>query len=254
MTNAPFMTDRFSEPQVEKDLILAMRPIFGGTTPGTESPPATDPATSTPATGSAAQSGSDTSAGGDSATQTETLVNDPNAIKSLLQQVDKLQKDLQKTVGERDTLTAKQAEVERAQMNKEQQQAQDIENLTNQVEQQHRVIETMALRNAFLEQSDYQWNSVRQAMSELTDEDYQIDIDMANGNATVSGMDRAAARIAKECPWLLKGKAAPESNGSHAPRAPRSGSAPAPPSGDAGKVAKRADLIKKFPVIAQGRG
>lgn len=258
MNNAPWMMrDAFSTSNLEKDVILALPPIFGGTTPSTESPPATTTGTGTgqETAHPAGQSGTDTSAGGDSGTDpAEQLANDPNAIKSLLQQIDQLQKNLGKVTGERDQHLQKQQETERAQMNKEQQQEQDIANLQNQVEQQHRVIETMALRNAFLEQSDFQWNSVRQAMSELSAENYTVDIDLENGNAVVSGIDNEAKRIAKDFPWLLKGKAATESNNGHGgARVRGSGTPPSPPTGDAAKVAKRADLIKKFPVIAQGR-
>jgi hypothetical protein len=109
----------------------------------------------------------------------------------------------------------------------------------------------MALKNAFLEQGEYQWNSVKQAMSELTEDDYQIDIDLANGNATVTGMDNAVKQIAQKCPWLLKSKAADTDNTTRQTTTRRNtGTPPAPPTGNEAKSAKRADLIKKFPVIA----
>jgi hypothetical protein len=248
----PFEPYRFGQSQVEKDIILAMKPIFGGTTPAVTDPPATTTQQTQPPATETQQGGEQTPA--KEPDPVEQLINDPNAVRSLLQQIDKLQKDLGKVSGERDGYLQKQSELERAQMNKEQQQAKDIENLQNQVEQQDRVIRQMAITNAFLTQGDYQWNSVKQAMSELTEDDYQIDVDLANSAATVTGMEAAVARIAKNCPWLLKGKASTDGNGSGGGTRQRgSGLPPAPPTGNEAKVAKRNDLIKKFPVIATGR-
>lgn len=249
------------DPSIERNAILSMPAIFGGTTPTQTDPPATttqtDPSSSSgdgTGTGTGGQSGADTSSAGGSADPAAQYVNDPKAIQSLLQQLSKLQGDLSKATGERDGFLQKQQEQERAQMNKEQQQAQDIQNLQNQLEQYHRVVEQMAVTNALLSQGDYQWHSPRQVLGELQDDEISVDVDLNNGQANVTGMEVAVKRIAQQCPWLLKSKTEQQqSNGSGTGKVKSSGAPPAPPTGNEGKVAKRADLIKKFPVIAQGR-
>jgi TolA-binding protein len=241
------------------EIVKMIGPIFGGTAPAPPDQQAQgQPATVTVTPGAPAGDQQQQSAGGDQQQQNDDpiskLQNDPQAITQLVNQLDKLQKDLSKVSGERDQLTQAQQQAERAQQTREQQLETDLQNAQAQLEKMERVIRTTAITNAFLSNSDYQWNSVRQALAELDDNNYDIDIDLDNGIATVSGMENEVKRIAQASPWLLKNKAEDkqDNNGSSGTRKPASGKPPAPPKPDADKQSKRADLIKKFPVIATG--
>lgn len=244
----PFQMDKIDMSHCpEKIRILSSGPIFGGTStePPAATPPADPPKADPPKT--------EPPAGGTTQTPDPNealskLAKDPNALQQLLSQVTTLQSDLQATKTERDKFVQEQEKAARAQMTREENLEKDLTAAHETIKQMDQVIRSTALTNAFLSQSDYQWNSIKQAMSELSDSEYQIDVDLEKQVATVSGMDKAAARIAKDFPWLLKPTGDPNGQQSNGPRS--TGGPPAPPAGSSGpKADARESMMKKFPAI-----
>src|SRR6516162_4049332 len=226
-------------------------PIFGGTTTTDITPPVT-------AEGQAAQQSLQQSVDQQQTPQEEQksdpvaqLQADPNALSQLLKQVEKLQGDLSKVTTERDGYVQKQQEDARKTQTREEQLQTDLDTANQTIQKMDRVIRNTALINAFLSQSDFQWNSIRQALSELNEDEIEIDVNLDGGEATVTGMEGAVKRIAASSPWLLKSGGAKDTRTQQPQRG--SGKPPAPPTGNEQKQSKRADLMKKFPVIAHGR-
>jgi vacuolar-type H+-ATPase subunit I/STV1 len=227
-------------------------PIFGGTTTTDITPPVT-------AEGQAAQQAITQSQQEQQPPETEQkpdpvaqLQADPNALGQLLKQVEKLQGDLSKVTTERDGYAQKQQEEQRKTQTREEQLQTDLNTANETIQKMDRVIRNTALINAFLSQSDFQWNSIRQALTELNEDEIEIDVNLDGGEATVTGMENAVKRIAQSSPWLLKAGATQDKKPPLAPQR-GSGKPPAPPAGNESKQSKRADLMKKFPVIAHGR-
>lgn len=238
----------------DKDSVLRAYPIFGGTAP-TETQPTEETKTDGGEAGKSTQTTQ--SAGGE--TQTEDpasqFANDPKAINQLLKQVSDLQKNLEGVTKQKDAYEQEKLKAERAQQTREQQLETDLQNSQEVIEKMDRVVRTMAIQNAFLSSGDYQWNSVRQAMSELEEGNYDVNIDLDGGKAEVSGIENEVKRIAQACPWLLKSTSGTTTNngssGGRGSAKPASGTPPAPPRGNEGQQVKRADMMKRFPAIAR---
>jgi hypothetical protein len=242
-------------PALDPKQIAAMAlPLFGGTQPATVvvapaggevTPPDPTP-TATP----------DPTSGGEPPKEDPIakLASDPNALGQLLAQVDSLTKNLTKVTQERDGYVTKQQEEARKTQTREQQLESDLAQRDQVIQQMDSVIRNMAIGNAILSQKDVQWHSLKQVLAELNPESFEIDVDLSAGNATVTGVDSEVKRIARECPWLVA-KSNDPGTGSRTPqRTPvGSGAPPVGPVGDATKATKRADLMKKFPVISHGR-
>lgn len=182
------------------------------------------------------------------------LAADPNKLKDLVKQAGDLSNTLKQVTTERDGLKAEQEKTVRAQQTKEQQQETDLNNANATIEKMDRVIRTVALQNAFINASgETQWNSIKQAMAELDENNYDIQVDLEGGTAEVVNMDKEVARIAKEFSWLVKsaGVLDPANNGVTKP-GPGTGRPPAPPRGDVKKAANRAALEKRYPILARG--
>jgi hypothetical protein len=235
----------------EKKIINSF-PFFGGTTP---TPTTTDPekTTGTPAGGT-----------GEQEDPIAKLQSDPTALKNLLEQVSKTSADLATLTQERDSLASEKEKQTRAQLSKEENLTKDLENATLQIEKLTNVVQNVAIANAFIEKSgDIKWNSVKQAMAELQDGNYSVNIDIDNGVAEVEGIENEVKRIAKDFSWLVKSAGVPEvqDGGKVAPvgRAGRPGQPaatglpPAPPKGNQGKQARRDGMMNRFPVLMQGR-
>ena len=180
---------------------------------------------------------------------------DPEAISKLTKQIEQAQASAQAAIAEANKYKEKEAQAARAQQTKEEQLQTDLEAAYATIQQQENVIKNSALTNALLSQKNFEWHSVRQVMAELQDGEYNVDIDFDSAQAVVSGVEEAAKRIAKECPWLVsKDKASDQStaqgngNGTGA-RVRGSGTPPRPPTGQQEKTARRAELSKRFPVI-----
>lgn len=225
-------------------------PIFGGTSP-------TDTATTDTTTDTTKSTTTDTTTDTTKNTTTdnpiEKLTKDPAALTQLLSQVDSLTKNL-KTANDKVTAyEAKQQEEARKQQTKEQQLESDLAERDKTIQQMDAVIQNMAVNNAFLSQPDIQWNSVKQAMAELDSSAFEVDIDLASGKATVSGIENEVKRIAKDFPWLIKSAQNSTVTPPATPRQQptRSGPAPSVPGTEAEKAAKRSDLMKRFPAIVR---
>lgn len=236
---------------------LASWPIFGGTSPeggATEGKPA-----ETVTIEGKILDKTEESAGGNIENEPEEIVNpaDPEAISKLTKQLEAANKLAQEATNTANSYKQKEQQAARAQQTKEEQLQTDLDNAQQIIQQQDAVIKNSAVTNALLGQKNFEWHSVRQVMAELADDEYQVDIDFDSGQAVVSGIEDAAKRIAKDCPWLVsKDKATDQStaqgngNGNGA-RVRGSGTPPRPPTQQGEKTARRAELSKRFPVIAR---
>ena len=182
------------------------------------------------------------------------LQGDPNALSQLLSQVQALTGELNKVSTERDGYKSKEEQTRRAQQTKEEQIQTDLDNERIKNEKLFNILKTKIVENAISNAKNYEWHSVRQVMAELNPEAFEVDVDVENLSGTVSaGIDAEIKRIASQCPWLVsKDRSKPADDGRVRPTRP-SGSTVAPPTGDAAKLSKREALIKKYPVIVQGR-
>lgn len=239
----------------DKAFVLSAYPIFGGvddpkTDPATTTttktdPPATTTTTDPPAGGDADKAAQ---AAAEAAARTAELAKNPEAINQLLKQITDLQGE---SKAHKEALAKHEAEklkAERATQTREQQLEADLTIAQETVKQMDEIVRTVAAQSAFITAGDFQWNSVKQAMSELSDDEYEIDVDLETRKATVTGIENAVKRIARECPWLLKTAGDAGGGTSTAPRR-GTGAPPAPPTGAAGAQAKRADMMKRFPAI-----
>jgi hypothetical protein len=235
----------------EQKKILSSFPFFGGTTPEntttTEEKPKTEVTKTAPPATTPTVETEDPIA---------KLQSDPNALRDLLNQVNKLTADHQNATNALTEIEKEKEKQARAQMSKEEQLNTDLENANLQIEKMNNVIRTVALQNAFVTKSgDTQWNSIKQAMAELDENNYTIDIDLDNGVAEVNGIDNEVKRISKDFPWLVKSAGVTDVNGgARGPGRPRTtGAPPAPPKGNEAKKDRRDSLMNRFPVLMQGR-
>lgn len=243
--NLVFMSDT--------DKIMAAWPFFGG---ADENPPVDEGKTAPPAKTVAKETVTETP-GGNPADEDPIakLQSDPIALRDLLNQVSKQQGDLQKISGEHATLTAEKEKQARLQLSKEENLQKDLDNANAQIEQMTEIVRNVALQNAFIEKSgEVQWNSVKQAMAELLEDNYQVDVDVNNRTAEVTGIEKEIQRIAKDSPWLVKSGGVVDPNGSRGPGRPRSNPTGAPPAGpkaNGDKSARRAQMMNRYPVLSQ---
>jgi hypothetical protein len=247
--------NRISNPKIME--ILSALPLYGGTTPVGTVPALTtpvvpqqpDPAAVAPTTQG------EPPAGGVGDDPVAKLAGDPNALGQLLSQVEQLQKDLKDAQGKVGTYEEEKQKAERAQQTREQQLESDLQQRDAAIQQMDAVIKNMAITNAMLSQKNIKWNSVKQAIAELQPDEYEIDVNLEKGSATVNGLDKAAERIAKQFPWLVASEATPPGNPKTPPtNKPRSsGAPPAPPAADGDKQARRNRLMKRYGVIASGQ-
>ena len=225
------------------DAAKASMPFFGGVevTPDEETT-----TTDTDAT-------TDT-AGGDTTTTVDPvaqLQSDPNALAQLLQQVQTKDQELNQTKTKLQQYETEKAASDRAKLSEVEQLKTDLAQRDQIIEGMDRVIRHNAITTALLQVKDTQWNSVKQVMAELDDSAYDVQVDLENGQATVTGIEQEARRIAQNYPWLVKSSG--PTDGSK-PRTPRpSGAPPVTPTDAGGKQTRRNELMKKFPVIAGGR-
>jgi vancomycin resistance protein YoaR len=178
---------------------------------------------------------------------------DPNALATLLSQVQSLTAKLGEVSTERDSFKTKEEAARRAQQTKEEQLQVDLDKANASIERLHNIVRQKVVENAISNAKGFEWHSVKQVMAELNPEAFEVDIDIENATGTVTGIESEIKRIAQQCPWLVsKDKSKPATDGQQQPRRP-SGTPVAPPQGEAAKLSKREALIKKYPVIVQGR-
>ena len=222
-------------------------PIFGGVEGTTDVEESSATESNTDSTG---DSVSEPSSGGDTAA--ENLTKNPEAIADLLKQLN----DATKTIKDLQTKTSsyekEKAQSARAQQTREEQLEQDLVETQQMVAKMDAVIRHTALINSIQGMKDYEFHSARHVLNELDSNAFDIDVDLENGTATITGIEGEIKRVAKEMPWLVA--QSKSSNGMPKNSIPRSsGAPPANPNGDADKVSRRNELMKKFPVISHGR-
>lgn len=178
---------------------------------------------------------------------------DPNALSQLLSQVQALTTKLGEVSTERDSFKTKEESVRRAQQTKEEQLQTDLDKANQRNEKLFNILRQKVVENAVANTKGYEWHSVKQVMAELNPEAFEVDIDEDKLSGTVTGMESEIKRIAAQCPWLVsKDRSKVPDESARRPGRP-SGAPVAPPTGDAAKLSKREALIKKYPVIVQGK-
>ena len=182
------------------------------------------------------------------------LQSDPNALSQLLSQVQALTTKLGEVTTDRDSLKTKQDQAARAQQTKEEQIQTDLDNERLKTQKLFNILKAKIVENAIGAQSNYEWHSVKQVMAELNADAFEVDIDEEQLTGTVKGIESEIKRVATQCPWLVsKDKSkTPDNNNQQRPQRPSGGPVAPPTSGDA-KLSKREALIKKYPVIVQGK-
>lgn len=235
---------------------LASLPLFGGTTPSTESPPDSDTGSSqAKGTESTSQSGNDTAtqAGGDSGTTTEM---DPAQIADLLKQVQNLTNVNKQLLQENNANKAKQQEAERAKLSREEAMEKDLEQRDEIIAKMDRALRNQAIINAINNFKDVTWHDPMFPISKLDPAILEnMTVDLEAGTVTVTGVENDLRRIAKDYEWAVVNPAAQSPNPPprQQPRPRGTGTPPAPPNGSNDKATRRQSLIDKWPVLTQGR-
>ena len=198
--------------------------------------------------------GSDTSvSGGASDTDTPDLAQNPEAIADLLKQLNDATKTIKDLQGKTESYEKEKAQAARAQQTREEQLEADLVDAQQVIAKMDAVIRHTAIVNAIQGMKDYEFHSAKHVLNELDPNSFDVDVDLQNGSATVTGIENEIKRVAKEMPWLVaQTKSAGMSNVRNSGIRP-SGAPPANPNGDSDKVARREALMKKFPVISHGR-
>lgn len=227
-------------------------PIFGGSPTETETPPAESATEKAPAT--TATEDSKTPGGDSGKLEPDVDGMKPEEIAELLKNVADLTTKVTQLTTENNTYKSKEQTAERAKLGREQQLEADLTDAQKTIAQMDAVIRHTAVVNAIQGAKDIEFHSARHVMNELVSDAFDVDVDLENGSATVSGIEGELKRIAKECPWLVSKDKTQRPAGEPTPRQPRgSGAPPAGGGANGDKATKRADLINKYPVIAHGR-
>lgn len=212
----------------------------------TEDTNAADTTSDSPNTDTAVDSSS-SSAG------TPDLTQNPEAMADLLKQLNEATKQIKELQGKTASYEKEKAQATRAQQTREEQLETDLNDAQQTIASMDSVIRHTAIVNAIQGMKDYQFHSARHVLNELDPNAFDVDVDLQNGTATVTGIEAEIKRVAKEMPWLV----AQEKNGNlmskNTVAGRSSGAPPANPNGDSAKVSRRAELMKKFPVISHGR-
>lgn len=183
---------------------------------------------------------------------TETLTQNPEAVADLLKQLNEATKQIKELQGKTASYEKEKANAVRAQQTREQQLETDLQEAQQTIAKMDSVIRHTAMINAIQGMKDYEFHSARHVLNELDPNSFEIDVDIENGTATITGIENEIKRVAKEMPWLVaQNKGTVQGNQVRIPRS--SGAPPGNANSDAAKVARRSELMKKFPVIAHGR-
>lgn len=212
----------------------------------TEVEDAADTTSSAPSSDTSVDSGSGDNAAPD-------LTQNPEAMADLLKQLNEATKQIKDLQGKTANYEKEKANAARAQQTREEQLESDLVDAQQIIANMDSVIRHTAIVNAIQGMKDYEFHSAKHVMNELDPNSYDVDVDLQNGTATVTGIESEIKRVAKEMPWLVaQTKSAGGMNTRNSGIRP-SGAPPANPNGDSDKVARRDALMKKFPVISHGR-
>lgn len=223
----------------------AAMPFFGG-----EQEEVTE--TTDESSGNQDTAGSDSTVSDNADSANAELTQNPEAMADLLKQLNDATKQIKDLQSKTATYEKEKANTARAQQTREQQLESDLTEAQQTIAKMDSVIRHTAMINAIQGMKDYEFHSARHVLNELDPNSFEIDVDLENGSATITGIENEIKRVAKEMPWLVaQAKTGNPVGGKPMPRS--SGAPPGNPNGDAAKVARRSELMKKFPVIAHGR-
>lgn len=236
----------FNTQKINFEAAKAALPFFGGSEDeAPESPSPSDKESVTPAQDSLVEA----PLGGDSGKTAELA---PEQIADLLKQVSESNKKLTEATSKLSEYENKEKSAARAQQTREEVLEQDLVEAQQTIQRMDAVIRQTALINAIQGAKDIEFHSARHVLRELDPNAVEMDVDLENGTATVSGIDAELKRIARECDWLVKNNSVvTQETKARAPRG--SGTPPAPPNGSNDKSTRRQDLINRYPVISHGR-
>ncbi|HPE52944.1 MAG TPA: hypothetical protein PK852_02395 [Mesotoga prima] len=237
--------DRRGLPPLE--LAKMAMPFFGGEEEAKASEETSgEQATATAETETTAEESGDVST-------SQKLAENPEAVADLLKQLSEATKTIKDLSKKNEGYENERKQAERAQQTREQQLEGDLHDAQQTIAQMDAVIRHTAAINAIQNLKDYQFHSARHVLNEIDPNEFEITVDLQNGTATVEGIENAAKRVAKDMPWLVaQASGDKQSRNVSSPR--NSGNPPSNPNSGADKAARRSDLMKKFPVIAAGRG
>lgn len=190
---------------------------------------------------------------GDSSADTSDLTQNPEAMADLLKQLNDATKQIKDLQSKTSAYEKEKANAARAQQTREEQLENDLTEAQQTIARMDAVIRHTAMINAIQGMKDYEFHSARHVLNELDPNAFDIDVDLENGTATISGIENEIKRVAKEMPWLVAQAKGANASGAKGSLPRSSGAPPVNPNGDAAKVTRRAELMKKFPVIAHGR-
>lgn len=245
MGKLPFQF-KYDPRKVDFQAAQAALPFFGGAEEegDTATAVADEPTTSTPE-----------STTSESSTATETAKTSelsPEQIADLLKQVSDSNRKLTEATAKLSEYENKEKSAARAQQTREQVLEQDLAEAQQTIQRMDAVIRQTALINAIQGAKDIEFHSAKHVLRELDPNVVELDVDLENGTATVSGIETELKRIARECDWLVKNNSVPTQDVKV--RAPRgSGAPPAAPNGSNDKASRRQELVNRFPVISHGR-
>jgi hypothetical protein len=181
------------------------------------------------------------------------LGKNPEAVADLLKQLNEATKTIKNLQSKTEGYEKEKSNAARAQQTREQQLETDLTDAQQTIAQMDSVIRHTAMINAIQGMADYEFHSARHVLNELDPNSFDVDVDLSNGTATVTGIEAEIKRVAKEMPWLVAQSKSAGTSISGKTTVRSSGAPPANPNGDAAKVARRDALMKKFPVISHGR-
>ena len=226
----------------------AAMPFFGGTSPTeteTESESSTTETSEKPS---------------ESANGTSTeIATDPQAVADLVKQVESLNNTVGQLKKVNEKFESEKKTKERESMGREEALSRDLEEAQQTIVKMDQALRNQAVVNAINGFKDIEFHDIKFAMSKLSSDVFdQMEVDLANGTVTVTGIENDLRRIAKENEWAVKNKGSVTANvnGSEQRRAPAarpSGGAPSGAGGDASKATARKALAARFPVITHGR-
>lgn len=234
----------------------AALPFFGGTPDGD---PADDTNTTDTSTTDTSTTTSTTDAGKSGGGDT-TLT--PDQIQAIVAQNAELTNTLKTTNKQLETFTQKEKDAEKAKLGDVERAQAEVAERDETITNMDRVIRTLAVENAINNSKDLKFHSAKHVIGELDPTEYEIDVDLKSGQAVVSNLDKALKRIADANPWMVvdaakdnpgNGDAGAKPGNQNPGGAPRRGSGAPPAPGNkrqSDATNRRADLIKKFPVLA----
>lgn len=254
-TEGKKMQTSLQVPRIESakaELAKRALPFFGGTAPEV-------PAEGATKTEEPADKKTETPGGNGSADpKTEPLT--PEAIAALVAKNVELDNALKEKDSKLEAYTKAEQEAADAKLSKEDKAQKDLAERDQTIQQMDKVIRTLAVENAIAQSKDLKFHSTKHVINELDPTEYEIDVDLKTGVATVSNLDKALVRISEANPWMVvdaakdnPGNGSATKTGNQNPGGAKRGSGNPPNPGNSRSsdaTQRRSELIKKFPVLA----